>query len=168
MRELDPQITRQKHRRRTRPPALDLMRRDKRTIFLDSGAYSTSTQGVEVDLQAYARFIKRNHDIIEVAASLDIIDVGQEQQNYSAALIASEVLSSRTMKSVLIALCALVLASSARADFVSTGFSFSDGRHPSRVYQERFVAPSGLANGGCGLHRRHDMARTRVSVEALG
>lgn len=41
------------------------IRKDKKQIFLDSGAFSAFTQGIEVDLPAYCDYIKRNSDIIE-------------------------------------------------------------------------------------------------------
>lgn len=41
------------------------IRKDGRRVFLDSGAFSAFTQGVEVDLPAYCEYIKRNKDIIE-------------------------------------------------------------------------------------------------------
>lgn len=44
---------------------VERMRRDGVTVFLDSGAYSAFTKGVEVDLDAYCEYIKRNADIIE-------------------------------------------------------------------------------------------------------
>lgn len=34
-------------------------------VFLDSGAYSAFTKGVEIDFKAYCDYIKRNHDIID-------------------------------------------------------------------------------------------------------
>lgn len=60
----------------------DAIRKDKRTIFLDSGAFSMFTQGVEVDLDKYAQFIKDNSDIIHVASNLDVIGRDQEQGSY--------------------------------------------------------------------------------------
>jgi len=51
----------------------DLVRKDKRKIFLDSGAFSMFTQGVEVDLKAYAAYVYKNRDIIEIASNLDSI-----------------------------------------------------------------------------------------------
>jgi len=41
------------------------IRKDKRKVFLDSGAFSAFTKGVKVDLPAYCDYIKRNPDIIE-------------------------------------------------------------------------------------------------------
>lgn len=47
------------------------MREDGRQIFLDSGAFSMFTQGVEVDMKGYVDFINKNKDVIEVASVLD-------------------------------------------------------------------------------------------------
>lgn len=44
---------------------VDFIRADKRQVFLDSGAFSAYTQGIEVDLPRYVEYIKRNEDIIE-------------------------------------------------------------------------------------------------------
>lgn len=41
------------------------IRKDGKKVFLDSGAFSAFTQGVQVDLPAYCDYIKRNRDIIE-------------------------------------------------------------------------------------------------------
>jgi hypothetical protein len=41
------------------------MRREGRKMFLDSGAFSAYTKGVDIDLPAYCEFIKANLDIIE-------------------------------------------------------------------------------------------------------
>jgi len=41
------------------------IRKDKRKVFLDSGAFSAFTQGINVDLPAYCNYIKKNRDIIE-------------------------------------------------------------------------------------------------------
>lgn len=49
----------------------DEIRSDGAKIFLDSGAFSMFTQGIEVDMGAYVDFIKRNKDIINVASVLD-------------------------------------------------------------------------------------------------
>lgn len=53
------------------------------SIFLDSGAYSMFTQGIKVDLDAYADFIHANQDIIHVASNLDEIGRGKEATSYS-------------------------------------------------------------------------------------
>ena len=47
------------------------IRNDKKKVFLDSGAFSAFTKGVEVDLPGYCRYIKDNEDIIDVASVLD-------------------------------------------------------------------------------------------------
>ena len=49
-----------------------------------------------------------------------------------------------------------------------TGSASRLRRHLSLPSQDRRVAPSGLANGGCGEHRLQDIARTTVPSEALG
>lgn len=60
----------------------EIIRRKGDTIFLDSGAFSMFTQGIQVDLKAYAQYIKDNQDIIHVASSLDVIGQGHEQDSY--------------------------------------------------------------------------------------
>lgn len=42
-------------------------------VFLDSGAFSSFSLGVEVSIEAYAQFIKDHGDIIEMASVLDAI-----------------------------------------------------------------------------------------------
>lgn len=49
-----------------RQSIVDRIRADGVRVFLDSGAFSAFTKGVEVDLNGYCEFIKRNQDIIEV------------------------------------------------------------------------------------------------------
>lgn len=44
---------------------VDSIRADNRKVFLDSGAFSAFTKGVDVNLPAYCDYIKRNRDIIE-------------------------------------------------------------------------------------------------------
>lgn len=51
--------------------AVDRIRKDGHCVFLDSGAFSAFTQGVEIDLDQYCEYILRNQDIIEVASVLD-------------------------------------------------------------------------------------------------
>ncbi len=60
----------------------DIIRKDGKKIFLDSGAFSMFTQGIDVDLRDYADFIKRNSDIIAVASNLDHIGNGTEKQTW--------------------------------------------------------------------------------------
>lgn len=43
---------------------VDELRADNKQVFLDSGAFSAFTQGIEVDLPGYCNYIKRNVDII--------------------------------------------------------------------------------------------------------
>jgi len=43
---------------------VERIRKDKVQVFLDSGAFSAWTKGVEVDLPAYCRYIKDNDDIL--------------------------------------------------------------------------------------------------------
>lgn len=49
------------------------MRDDGVKVFLDSGAFSSFTQGVQVDLPAYCSWIRENEDFIDVASVLDAI-----------------------------------------------------------------------------------------------
>lgn len=49
-----------------RESAVNKIRRDEKRVFLDSGAFSAFTKGVEVDLPGYCEYIKKNADIIEV------------------------------------------------------------------------------------------------------
>lgn len=44
---------------------VDSIRADGKKVFLDSGAFSAFTQGVQIDLPKYCEYIKRNEDIIE-------------------------------------------------------------------------------------------------------
>lgn len=46
--------------------AVDQLRRDNTRVFLDSGAFSAFTQGVEIDIRGYCEYIKRNRDILLV------------------------------------------------------------------------------------------------------
>jgi hypothetical protein len=49
------------------------IRADGVKVFLDSGAFSSFSLGVEVSIEAYAEFIKNNQDIIQMASVLDAI-----------------------------------------------------------------------------------------------
>jgi len=49
------------------------MKDKKVELFLDSGAFSAKTQGVEIDIKQYIDFIKEHEDCIEVYANLDVI-----------------------------------------------------------------------------------------------
>lgn len=50
-----------------------MKKQNKVDLFLDSGAFSAWSQGVEIDIQEYISFIKEHEDIIEVYANLDDI-----------------------------------------------------------------------------------------------
>lgn len=43
---------------------VDNMRRDGKRVFLDSGAFSAMTLGVEINIQEYCSYIQRNRDIL--------------------------------------------------------------------------------------------------------
>lgn len=43
---------------------VDMIRNDKRQVFLDSGAFSMWSLGAKVDIKAYCNYIKQNDDII--------------------------------------------------------------------------------------------------------
>lgn len=51
----------------------------KLDIFLDSGAYSASTRGEEIDLDEYIEFIKKYKEYFSVIASLDVISRKDEK-----------------------------------------------------------------------------------------
>ena len=55
---------------------------DLKTFFLDSGAFSMFTQGIDIDLNAYANYIKQNQDLIHVSSNVDEIGRGKEQESY--------------------------------------------------------------------------------------
>lgn len=61
---------------------VDRIRKNGHPIFLDSGAFSAFTQGVDIDIEAYCRYCHENEDIIEVVSVLDAIgDADQTYQN---------------------------------------------------------------------------------------
>lgn len=47
-----------------RKSAVAKIRRDETKVFLDSGAFSAYTKGIEVDIKGYCRYIQENADII--------------------------------------------------------------------------------------------------------
>ena len=49
------------------------IRADGVRVFLDSGAFSAFSLGVDVNIEAYAEFVKGHQDIIEMASVLDAI-----------------------------------------------------------------------------------------------
>lgn len=48
-------------------------RKNKVELFLDSGAFSAWSQGKEIDIQEYIKFIKENEEVIDIYANLDVI-----------------------------------------------------------------------------------------------
>ena len=46
---------------------------NKVELFLDSGAFSAKSQGIEINIQEYIKFIKTHEDVIDVYANLDVI-----------------------------------------------------------------------------------------------
>ena len=59
----------------------NMNKKNKVDLFLDSGAFSAWTQGIEVDIQEYIKFIKEHEDILEVYANLDVIGLGGKLPN---------------------------------------------------------------------------------------
>lgn len=53
---------------------------NKISLFLDSGAYSAWSQGIEIDIYKYIDFIKEHKQYIDVYANLDVI--GNEQATW--------------------------------------------------------------------------------------
>ena len=49
--------------------------KNKVSLFLDSGAFSAWTRGVEINIWDYIEFIKQHVDVLEVYANLDVIGV---------------------------------------------------------------------------------------------
>ena len=49
------------------------MRKNKISLFLDSGAFSAWSKGVEINLKEYIDFIKKHEQYIEVYANLDVL-----------------------------------------------------------------------------------------------
>lgn len=65
---------------------VDSMREDSVKVFLDSGAFSSYTQGVTVSLEGYVDYIKRNMDLIRIEDNLvmaSVLDaIGDPLQTY--------------------------------------------------------------------------------------
>lgn len=53
------------------PKYVEAIRRDGIKVFLDSGAFSAFTTGIDVDIRAYCEYCKKYADVIEVASVLD-------------------------------------------------------------------------------------------------
>lgn len=56
-----------------RQSMVDKIRREGVKVFLDSGAFSAFSQGVQIDLNKYCHYIKTNSDIVDFASVLDAI-----------------------------------------------------------------------------------------------
>jgi len=50
-----------------------LKKRNKISLFLDSGAFSAWTQGREIDIDAYIQFCLEHQDLVDAVANLDVI-----------------------------------------------------------------------------------------------
>lgn len=59
-----------------------LIRRNGHKIFMDSGAFSMFTLGVDVDLDAYGSYLVEHQDFVEIASNVDVIGRNQEQGSY--------------------------------------------------------------------------------------
>ncbi len=55
------------------------IRDDKRTIFLDSGAFSAFTKGATIELEDYSRFVIKNRDLFHVVANLDDLHKNEQK-----------------------------------------------------------------------------------------
>lgn len=54
---------------------VDAMRRDGAKVFLDSGAFSAKSLGVDINIDDYCNYIKRNHDILRVEDGITMASV---------------------------------------------------------------------------------------------
>lgn len=61
----------------------DAIRYTGHKLFMDSGAFSMFTLGVEVDLDKYGDYLHRSADYIEVASNVDAIGAGREADSYA-------------------------------------------------------------------------------------
>lgn len=52
-------------------------------LFMDSGAFSMFTLGIDVDLDKYARYLVSGQDYITVASNVDAIGAGREADSYA-------------------------------------------------------------------------------------
>lgn len=62
-----------------------MKKKKKIKLFLDSGAYSAKTQGIEINIDDYIKFIKKHENKLELYANLDNIDSAEktwENQKY--------------------------------------------------------------------------------------
>lgn len=65
---------------------IDKIKKDGKKVFLDSGAFSAFTKGIEVDMKGYCQWIQKNMDIIEVIDGVicaSVLDhIGSAQGTY--------------------------------------------------------------------------------------
>lgn len=64
----------------------EMNKQNKVNLFLDSGAFSAWTQGVEIDIQEYIQFIQEHEQVIEIYSNLDVISTGKTGNKESAEL----------------------------------------------------------------------------------
>ena len=69
-----------------RPRYVEKIKKDNTKVFLDSGAFSAFTKGIEVDIKAYCRYIQDNMEIIETTENsvcASVLDgIGDPQLTY--------------------------------------------------------------------------------------
>jgi hypothetical protein len=56
-----------------KPKAVDKLRKEGKTYFLDSGAFSAFTQNVTIDIKDYCKYVERYHELFHVSSVLDAI-----------------------------------------------------------------------------------------------
>lgn len=61
----------------------DLIRFNEDKLFMDSGAFSMFTLGIDVDLDAYGAYLLSASDYISVASNVDAIGAGREADSYA-------------------------------------------------------------------------------------
>lgn len=59
---------------------MKISQKNKIDLFLDSGAFSAWTQGIEINIQEYIDFIKKHEKSLTVYANLDVIAQGKHAQ----------------------------------------------------------------------------------------
>ena len=59
------------------------IRKNGDKLFMDSGAFSMFTLGIDVNLDAYARYLVSGQDYISVASNVDAIGSGREADSYA-------------------------------------------------------------------------------------
>jgi len=61
----------------------EIIRYNNDKLFMDSGAFSMFTLGIDVDLDAYASYLISAQDYITVASNVDAIGAGREADSYA-------------------------------------------------------------------------------------